>query len=128
MSKLIARHLKPIPNATIAMFEAVIKARSTVYAAFQQIVTERPDTEIEKSNATHKHFIDALAEALDALGGSSRDPSNIAPVGEEMDDEQIFQNQFSALRLGTVKVEEDDASSGDDTHSIQARSQKKKAG
>jgi hypothetical protein len=128
MSQLIARHLKHVPNAITDLFGAVIKARSTVYAAFQQMVTERPDAEIEKSNATHKHFIDALSEAMDALGGSSRGPSSTTPMGQELDEEHMIQNQFSTLSLGTVKFEEDDISSGDDTHSTQVRSKSKKTG
>jgi hypothetical protein len=127
MSKLIARHLNPIPDAIIETFQAVITARSVVCDAFKQTVSERSDIEVEKSNATHKHFIDALTEAVDALGGSSRDSSNVAPVRGDADDEHIFQNGFSALSLGTMKVDDDDnVSSGDEIHSTQARSQNRK--
>lgn len=66
MSKLIAEHLQPIPSAIFGLFQAVIKARSITYDAFQQIVNEKPDPEIERSNATHKHFINALTEAFNA--------------------------------------------------------------
>jgi hypothetical protein len=73
MAKLIAKNLEQIPTTIFALFQAVIKGRSIMYAAFQQIVSERPDPEIEKSNATHKHFIDALSEAFGALGGNARE-------------------------------------------------------
>jgi hypothetical protein len=63
MSRLIARYLEPIPLAILHLFQAVIEARSTMHAAFQQIVNETPESEIERSNTTHKHFIDALTEA-----------------------------------------------------------------
>jgi hypothetical protein len=128
MSRLIARNLETIPPAIFELFQAVIKARSTMYAAFQQILNEKPDPDIERSNATHKHFIDALTEAFDALGGSSRDSSKVSPVLEEADDERIFQNQFSALSLGSAKDGDEAASSGDDTGPTQARPQKKKTG
>ncbi|KAJ4361865.1 hypothetical protein N0V83_010806 [Neocucurbitaria cava] len=127
MSRLIAKNVKPIPSAVFQLFQAVIKARSSVYAAFQQIVNEKPDPEIERSNATHKHFIDALTEAYDSLGGNLQDPSNVSPVGEEVDDESIFQNQFSSLTLGNAQ-DDDDVSSGDDTHPTKARPQKNKIG
>ena len=104
--------------------------QSTIHCVccFSADCNRRPDAEIERSNATHKHFIDALSEALNALGDSSRDPNNTTPVGEELDDELIFRNQFSALSLGTVKLVEDEESSGDDVHSTQVRSKNKKAG
>ncbi|CAO2658337.1 Nn.00g060600.m01.CDS01 [Neocucurbitaria sp. VM-36] len=126
MSRLIARNLKPIPSAIFKLFQAVIKARSTVHAVFQQIVNENPDPDIERSNATHKHFIDALTEAFEALGGTSRDSSNVSPFSEEAEDERLLANQFSALSLGGAKNDNDDVSSGDDAHPVQARPQKKK--
>jgi hypothetical protein len=132
MSKLIARNLKPIPSAIFKLFQAVIQARTTVHAAFQQIVNEKPDQGIEKSNATHKHFIDALTEAFEALGGNSREPSNDAtPVQEEeANNDLILQNQFSALSLGHVQEqdEQDDLSSADEAPQKQARKPLKRTG
>ncbi|KAF2868102.1 hypothetical protein BDV95DRAFT_580257 [Massariosphaeria phaeospora] len=74
MAKLIAKHVQPVPAAVFRLFQAVIKARSTTHDAFQQIVNQTPDPEIERSNATHKHFIDALTEAFHALGGAKQAP------------------------------------------------------
>jgi hypothetical protein len=128
MSRLIAKDLKSIPSATFQLFQAVIKARSAVHTAFQQTVKDEPDPEIERSNATHKHFIDALTEAFDALGGSSWDSSRVS-VRDDSEDELIFQNQFSVLSLSTAKDEDDgDVVSEDDTHPTQTGAQKKKAG
>jgi len=126
MSKLIAKKLNPIPSAIFALFQAVIKARSTMYAAFQQIVNEKPDPDIERSNATHKHFIDALTEAFNALGGCSRDSGNVSSVEQEAEDELGFQNQFAALSLGKAQDGDDDVSSEDDSHLARANLQKKK--
>jgi hypothetical protein len=72
MARLISKYLKDIPSAIYQLFKAVIKARSAMYNVFQQIVNEKPDPEIERSNVTHKHFIDALTEAFDALGGNAQ--------------------------------------------------------
>ncbi|KAF2850423.1 hypothetical protein T440DRAFT_450249 [Plenodomus tracheiphilus IPT5] len=129
MSKLIAKNLKPIPAAIFRLFKAVINARSTTYAAFQQIVSEKPDPEIEARNATHKHFIDALTEAFVALGGRSWEPSNTSTLEEDGDDEEFFQNAFSALSLSDTKDPEDlHESSADESHTRRAMPQKKKAG
>lgn len=70
MAKLISKYLKDIPSAILQLLKTVIRAQSTIHAAFQQIVKDRPDTEIERSNATHMHFIDALTEAFDAPSGN----------------------------------------------------------
>ncbi|KAF2035259.1 hypothetical protein EK21DRAFT_97002 [Setomelanomma holmii] len=98
MSRLIAEHLQPIPSAVFQLFQAVIKARSAVHAAFQQIVNEKPDAEIERSNTTHKHFIEPLTEAFDALGGKSWDSSEAQASGDQEHDETaIIQHHFAAL-------------------------------
>jgi hypothetical protein len=93
-------------------------------------VSETPDLDIEKSNATHKHFVGTLTEALGALDGSLRDSTNDSITEEGADDDTIFQNQFAALSLGKAKNEEGEVSSGDvvPTHSAQARPEKKKTG
>lgn len=128
MAGLISKYLKEVPSVILELFKAVIKARSTMHAAFQQIVNEKPDPEIERSNATHKHFIDALTQAFDALGGDTLDFSKTTSVGEEVDDEMIFRNQFSALSLGGAKENDEDISSADDTPPTQAKVQKKRTG
>jgi hypothetical protein len=81
MCKLIAENLQPTPAAVFRLFQGFIKARSTVYAAFQQIVNDKSDPEIERSNVNHKHFIDALTETFRALGG----PNWASDTAEEDD-------------------------------------------
>lgn len=120
MSKLIAKNHKPIPSAIFDLFRAVIKARSTMYAAFQQIVNEKSDPDIENSNPTHKHFIDALTEAFNALGGP-KDAGKVSTLNDEAIDEVVFQNQFAALSIEQAKVDNDDVSSSDDTPQAQAK-------
>jgi uncharacterized protein (DUF1810 family) len=114
MSRLIAQYLKPIPSTIFESFRAVIQARSTMHAVFQQIVSEKPDPEIERSNATHKHFIDALTEAFEALGGAARDSKDILSDMADVKIETVFLNQFSIVSLGPAKDEDDDTSSTDD--------------
>lgn len=121
MSELIARYLQPVPSAILSLFQAVIKARSATHAAFQQIVNQKPDPEIEKSNATHKHFIDALSRAFYALGGDSQALNSNATVEDEdysvEVDNLVFKNQYSILSIrGDGEEEEDDAASEDGTN------------
>jgi hypothetical protein len=128
MSKLISKHLKPIPSAIFDLFRAVIQAGSTVHAFFQQIVNDKPDAEIERSNATHKHFINALTEAFGALGGTLQNPSKSALGVEIAEDGTIFLNKFSVLSLGTATDGGADASSADEAQPGQARTQKRRTG
>jgi hypothetical protein len=128
MSRLIASNLKPISSAILELFQAGIAARPTMYAAFQQIVTEKSDPEIEKSNVTHKHFIDTLMKAFDALGSNTQGPISVSSNRDEVDEQSFFRDQFSALSLGQEKVDDADVSSGDDNQPTQARSQKKNRG
>jgi hypothetical protein len=123
MSKLIARNLKPIPLTIFKLFQAVIQARKAIHAAFQHIVDEKSNAEMEKSNATHKHFIDALTEAFDALDGRSQDPSNDATLrrGDKANNNEFaFQNKFSDPSLGQAREDEDGLSSTDETSQAQA--------
>lgn len=100
MARLIAKHLNPIPPTVFRLFEAIIRARSATHAAFQQVVKQKPDPEIERANATHKYFIDALTEAFEALGGASWEPNDASAAEKDARDDVNFQNQFSALSLG----------------------------
>ncbi|KAL5118115.1 hypothetical protein ACEQ8H_003950 [Pleosporales sp. CAS-2024a] len=127
MSRLIAQHLETIPVTVLRLFQSVIEARSTVHAAFQQILNEKPDPEIEKSNVTHKHFINALTEAFTALGGLSRGTERVPYTEEEHDDELFSRNHFAALSLGNAKEDEDEVSSEDNART-QTRVRKKRTG
>jgi hypothetical protein len=69
---------------------------------FQQIVTQTPDPEIEKSNASHKAFIDALDDSYKALGGedweASQESSTVGTLDEDLE-EVIFANTFESLGM-----------------------------
>ena len=102
---------------------------------FQQIVSKKPDPEIEKCDISHKHFIDGLTEAFEVLGGktwASEQKSENKTADEEDIDDVIFTNTFSALNLGVSNNvdEEEDAESDDLGPSIVplARPKKKSTG
>ena len=97
-----------------------------MYAAFQQIVNDTPDSEIERSNITHKHFIEALTESFEVLGGEVWADDAGSSSGRDEDDDQYFHNAFSALSVSAI--EDDTASSADETQVTSRRIQKKKAG
>ncbi|KAK4615645.1 hypothetical protein CLAFUW4_10071 [Fulvia fulva] len=129
MARLIAKHLDPIPFPVFRLFKAIIKARSATHAAFQQIVTHKPDPEIERANETHKHFIDALTEAFEALGGASWEPTDASAMEGKARDDVDFQNQFSALSLGNAggtegENEDDDGSEASSAQTTQTRIRK----
>ncbi|OAQ99783.1 hypothetical protein LLEC1_07706, partial [Akanthomyces lecanii] len=127
LSKLIASHIKPVPRSILALFDSVIQARTESHETFQQFSSTDPD--IERSNASHRHFIDALVEAFDALGGAEyiqeRDARAMqeaqqrqSKLGGNLDDyydekedleDALFSNRFAALGLDDS---EDDAESG----------------
>ena len=102
LSNLIAKHINPIPSIIYRLFQSVIEARTATHALFQQIVATKPDPEIEKSNVSHKCFIDALTEAFKALGGEewvSTSKSETSNPDEEDLDEVSFTNKFSTLGI-----------------------------
>ena len=68
-----------------------------------------------RANETHKYFIDALKEALQALGGASWEPDDTSAVEREARDGVEFQNKFSALSLGKAGIVEGEDDDGNDS-------------
>lgn len=102
LSNLIAKHINPIPSIIYRLFQSIIDARTATHALFQQIVATKPDPEIEKSNVSHRCFIDALTEAFKALGGeewASASKSKTSNPDEEDLDEVLLTNKFSTLGI-----------------------------
>jgi len=104
ISKLIANHVNPIPSTICRLFQSVIAARSAAHSLFQQIVTKKPDPAIERSNLSHRKFIDALIEAFEALGGREWESESKAQKSvQEDEDDAIFANKFSTLDVHESK-------------------------
>lgn len=122
LCKLIAKHIDPVSPAILGLFNSVIQARSAQYQAFSSLVSNKSDPELERSNASHKHFIDALTEAFEALGGSAwveqqRKRSSSAKSGadDQAELEQVlFSNSFASLSLETDPNAEDEGPSDED--------------
>ncbi|KAK4238128.1 hypothetical protein C8A03DRAFT_15370 [Achaetomium macrosporum] len=124
LCKLIARHISSVPPTILRLFSSVIKARTTVYNVFQQVVAENPDPETEKNNACHKHFIDALTEAFHILGGknwkgdefknsNAADADAFIKVKDDLD-RLVLENKFGALDLGRGGSVDDEAGESND--------------
>lgn len=64
LSQLIAKHVDSIPATIYRLFQSIIAARNETNFWFLQLVAENLDPEIEKSNVSHKHWIDGLTEAF----------------------------------------------------------------
>ncbi|KAI0436552.1 hypothetical protein F4803DRAFT_541846 [Xylaria telfairii] len=119
LSKLIAKHIKPIPPVILSLLDSVIKARTATYEAFLQLVADKSDPEVERSNASHKYFIDALVEAFESLGGlawaekcKTESPSST----DQADlDQVLFANQFAVLRIDGDTVLPNKATSDDES-------------
>jgi hypothetical protein len=77
-------------------------------------VSNKPDPEIERSNASHRRFIDVLTEAFAVLGGEDwvirqKNTTETTKTAEGEDlHEVIFANKFSMLHLGDINNREAD--------------------
>ncbi|KAK0713499.1 hypothetical protein B0T26DRAFT_782508, partial [Lasiosphaeria miniovina] len=102
-----------VPSAIFRLFQAVIDARTTTFNEFQKVAAATNNADIEKSNATHKFFVDNLVEAFETLGGKSWKPEegkSDRPHGNggcrDTDDDLkplSFSNLFEALNLDGTK-------------------------
>ncbi|CAH0023625.1 unnamed protein product [Clonostachys rhizophaga] len=132
MSKLIAAHAIPVPLVIQRLLKSIIDARSQVHALFEKLAGADPDPELARSNASHKHFIDALKEAFDAMGGFAWTSSQPGNPDEEADlDELILSNKFSTLRITTGQAGESESDADDsepDIHDAPRRRQAPKGG
>ncbi|KAI1428087.1 hypothetical protein F5Y12DRAFT_73515 [Xylaria sp. FL1777] len=117
LSKLIAKHMNPIPSAILALFDSAIQARTAAYQAFQQLTANKSDPEVERSNVSHKHFIDALVEAFEALGGvawAEKCKLEGHPADDQADLEQtLFANKFAGLSIDGDTAREDEGACDD---------------
>lgn len=139
LSKLIAKHINAVPPAIYRLFRSVIDARTASFAVFQQMVVENPDPETEKSNASHKRFIDALTEAFEALGGqtwnqrdgAAKNGASDRDLKEELD-QFVLANKFGALGLDDKKTtgehgdESSDEGSGQESHQAASAPQRRR--
>ncbi|KAI2638278.1 hypothetical protein GGS21DRAFT_510517 [Xylaria nigripes] len=124
LSKLIAKHINPIPSTVFTLFQSVIQARTATYQFFQQLVANKSDLEIERSNASHKHFIDALVEAFEALGGSAWAEKcrleSPPPNDQDHLEESLFANKFAVLSIDEDAAPEDEGA-GDDESDLETQ-------
>lgn len=102
-STLIAKHLDPIPPTIFRLFESIIDARKQTHNLFLEIAASDKDPEIQRSNESHKHWINGLTQAFQALGGDSWKVGKTSqPEPSDEDAEQvIFANKYSTLSLGS---------------------------
>lgn len=113
MAELIAGSITLVPAAVYRLFQAVIKARTTTWQAFQQIESKKQDPDIEKRNSTHKFFIDALQQAFEVLGGKQWEASQDGQRVDTRDDTEaeikqaLFSNKFSKLDINEEQDESD---------------------
>ncbi|KAM0451615.1 hypothetical protein ACHAPV_009852 [Trichoderma viride] len=133
MAKTISKHATRVPGAIYRKLQSVIRARTTVYEAFQQLagLNTKPDPEMEEKNVSHKYFIDALHEVFEVLGGPSwardqqsetRSQATRANSGKEAEldaelDAEVekanFSNKFAALSLGSSAQDGPDTTAAD---------------
>ena len=109
MAELIAKHMRTIPSLIYKLFESVIAARQATYSAFESMTCDDP--ELQKNNASHKHFIDILVKSFEELRGNEWKIKQQPDEEEEDIDDVIFSNKFSSLNLGDS---EEDGESSDD--------------
>ncbi|KAI0834485.1 hypothetical protein F5Y06DRAFT_278761 [Hypoxylon sp. FL0890] len=118
MSKLIARHISPIPTLIYYLFHRVLGARCFSCSVSQQGFFNNPDSEIEKSYVCHHQFIDALAEAFQALGGdkwaAKQEISMEDPEHEGTLEDVIFSQKFSTLKINVPEDDEGDEDGNDE--------------
>ncbi|CAH0046133.1 unnamed protein product [Clonostachys solani] len=109
MSSLIAKHNTTIPAIVFRLLESIIADRAQAHMIFEKLARSDPDPDLEKSNTSHRHFINMLKQTFEVLGGlawRSGEEAGQRPDDEETIEEVIFSNKFSALDIGAV-IDED---------------------
>jgi hypothetical protein len=121
------------------LFKSVIRARENAYEAFQRLGSESSDPGLKRTIASHKHFINALKESFNALGGETETAKREADVSRQAHTAEngitLLANKFASPYLGAVNEEENDhdgaasgASDGPSAPAVVQKSQKKSSG
>ncbi|KAJ0275892.1 hypothetical protein COL940_008599 [Colletotrichum noveboracense] len=107
IAPLIADSGAAVSGSTFRRLISIIRARRNHYHAFVEHASTWSDTDIEKSNDMHRHFINSLIDIFSILGGmeanetTSKRPDSDAEQIEEMKG-MIFSNKFASLDLSHV--------------------------
>ncbi|KAI0105575.1 hypothetical protein F4776DRAFT_471374 [Hypoxylon sp. NC0597] len=124
MSKLITKHISPIPPLIYHLFHRIIGSRCFSCSVAQQGVVN-PDPEFEKIYISHKHFIDAFAEAFRVLGGDTwaakQDIGKEDLESEGTLEDIIFSQKFSNLKINEPEDEEGDQDENDEESDQETR-------
>ncbi|KAL7909029.1 hypothetical protein GGI35DRAFT_493835 [Trichoderma velutinum] len=137
MARTISKHAIRVPSAIYRKLQSVTHARTVVYQAFQQLAASNPtpDPEMEKSNASHKYFIDALHEVFEVLGGPTWEQEQQSDSKEAEFDAKLdaevemanFSNKFAALSFENSTQSEPDATTVDSSDGEESDAQLKLA-
>ncbi|KAJ5888152.1 hypothetical protein N7495_008193 [Penicillium taxi] len=107
LSALIVKYVDPIPATIFRLFESVIDARRETSFFYLNRAASDPDPDIQKSNESHKHWINGLTEAFNTLGGENWQSMRKGDPLNEDETEAIFANQFSTLSLDSERKDVD---------------------
>jgi hypothetical protein len=115
MAQLIVKHASTIPFAIYSLLESIIDARIQAHSFFEKAASQNPDPELERNNASHRYFIDALQQVLDTMSREKwqkgRDDTPSAVSERDLED-LTMSNRFSILNLDEVPQDEGDESDG----------------
>lgn len=134
LAQLIVESGKATPQTIFRLFHSIIEARKETHDFFLKLVASNPDPEIQKNNDSHKHWINGLTNAFNALGGNSWLSKQKTNPDEpnEGEAEVIFINAFSTLNMDDSGEKQDEDEEEDEDEAEQAtapaaaRSSKKK--
>ena len=118
MARLIKKHVDPLPDLLFWHLKSAIEARTKMHELCVAMAVGNTTPEMEKSNDSHKAFIDFLRQAFATLGGQSWQPSSDAlrlSRAVERDSSNILASRFQVLNVGLNggTTSEGDADSGD---------------
>ncbi|THX30392.1 hypothetical protein D6C90_04988 [Aureobasidium pullulans] len=104
MAERVAAHRRQeVPDLVFRLLRSAINARSKAHQLYLSMAMETEDERLEQSNLSHKHFIDSLTEAFNALGGrewiADRSAESMELQSREEIENIIFTNIFSALDM-----------------------------
>lgn len=104
MAERVAAHRRQeVPDLVFRLLRSAINARSNAHQLYLSMAMEIEDEKLEQSNLSHKHFIDSLTEAFNALGGcewiADRSAESMELESREEIEDIIFTNIFSALDM-----------------------------
>lgn len=99
LAAFIGKHIQPVPDKILTLFERVINDRKKTHQDYQQATVSSTNPHMKRYNDMHRRWVVGLTIAFNSLGGKEWRANAILSITKKKPQQPIFSNRFSALAI-----------------------------